>query len=93
MITHCYSVRDKAVEAFLPPFFVRHTGEAIRSFADAVLDEKHQFNKHSSDYTMYHIGTFDDVSGVFSALADPVRVISALEIATPSPSISPTKDR
>lgn len=77
-----YSVYDKAVGAFLPPVFVRSRGEMIRSFTDAVNSKEHQFNRHCSDYTLYFLGMFDDDSGMIES-ADPVRVVSALEVLVP----------
>lgn len=74
-----FSVFDRAVEAFLPPFFVRHRGEALRSFIDACNDGNHQFAKHVLDYTLTYVGEFDDASGHFDRVDDPVRVISATE--------------
>lgn len=84
MITMVFSVHDKAVGAFLPPFFTRSKMEAMRSFAEACCDEKHQFFRHASDYTLYHLGEFDDSSGLF-AVRDPVRVLSAIECAVEMP--------
>lgn len=78
-----FSVRDGAVQAFLPPFFVRHVGEAMRSFADAVTDPNHQFAKHVSDFVLYRIGEFDDLSGLFEPL-EPARIISGLEAQSSS---------
>lgn len=75
-----FSVYDKAVGAFLPPFFVRALGEAVRSFEQACSDSGHQFAKHASDYTMYKLGEFDDVCGIFT-VGDPQRIMSALECA------------
>lgn len=75
----CYSVRDEATQAFLPPFYARHIGEAVRSFSDAVLDTSHQFHKHRSDYVLYEVGAFDDVAGGLSG-KEPQRVVGALEI-------------
>lgn len=79
MIFEVYSVRDKAVEAFLPPVFVRSRGEMMRSFTATVNAQDHQFNKHSADYSLYYLGRWDDSSGVFQA-EDPKRVIGALEV-------------
>nr|AVQ10195.1 DNA binding protein VP5 [Gokushovirinae environmental samples] len=77
-----FSVRDDAVGAFLPPFFVRSKGEAIRSFTDAVADPGHQFARHKPHYILYAIGFFDDAGGVFIP-TEPLRVISALEAVAP----------
>lgn len=70
---------DRAVEAYLPPFFVRHRGEALRSFMDACNDPNHQFSKHVLDYTLVYVGEFDDQSGRLVPELDVVRVISATE--------------
>lgn len=78
-----FSVRDNAVEAFLPLFLVRNKGEAIRSFTQAVNDSSHQFAKHREDYTLFHLGEFDDVSGVMLP-TEPVRVLSAVEVVQTS---------
>lgn len=80
MIVYAYSVHDKAVGAFLPVFFARSKGEAIRSFVSAVGDEKHQFALNKGDYTLYALGSFDDNNGLFSPLVDPERIISAIEV-------------
>jgi hypothetical protein len=79
MIMYAYSVHDKAANAFLPLFFARAKGEAIRSFVSAVSDANHQFAKSKGDYTLYACGSFDDASGVLSP-QEPDRVLSALEV-------------
>jgi hypothetical protein len=86
-----YSVFDKATGAFLPPFFVRSKGEAIRSFSEACSNDGHQFAKHMLDYTLFDLGSFDDNSGVIAG-TEPVRVISALEVRgdDPAPSVTPS---
>jgi len=82
MIFKAFSVRDQAVEAFLPLFLVRSRGEAIRSFSQAVLDPNHQFAKHKSDFVLFELGEWDDVAGLF-APCEPVRVLSGIEVGTP----------
>lgn len=79
MISHAFSVYDKAAGAFLPLFFCRSKGEAIRSFTSAVADEKHQFGMHKGDFTLFACGSFDDASGLMSPV-EPERVLSALEV-------------
>ncbi|QCQ84719.1 nonstructural protein [Blackfly microvirus SF02] len=74
-----FTVYDSAVGAHLQPFFSRSMGEAIRSFQDACNDPQTNFNKHSMDYTLFLLGTFDDAGGVFDT-SPPERVSSALEL-------------
>lgn len=87
-VVQVYSVLDKAVGAFLPPFYSRAAGEAVRSFSDAVNDPAHQFNKHMLDYELCRLGSFDDVSGVFSG-SGPERVVSALECVYRGDDVAP----
>ncbi|QCQ84633.1 nonstructural protein [Blackfly microvirus SF02] len=79
MILQSFTVFDSAAKAYLPPFFVRSRGEAIRSFTDACCDEKSQFARHLADYCLFSIGEYDDSSGIFVA-ENPVKVLGAWEI-------------
>ncbi len=66
-----FAIFDAAAEAYLPPFFFGTKGTAIRSFADAVNEEGTPFALHAADYTLFHIGFFDQASGELEAtLAD-----------------------
>lgn len=72
-------VHDVKAGAFLPPFFVRNRAEAIRSFADAVRDDKHQFCRHPEDYTLFSIGGFDDEKGIVIPDTAPTALCKALD--------------
>lgn len=81
MIVNAYSVFDSAVGAFLPVFFARSKGEAIRSFVQAASSKDHQFAQAKGDYSLFWLGQFDDSSGVLSGVpTGPERVIGALEV-------------
>lgn len=74
-----YSVRDNQVEAFLQPFFSPTMGSAIRSLTEVVNDPQHTFSKHAADYSLYHLGDFDDATGILTP-AEPHRVVSLMEL-------------
>lgn len=76
---YVYSVLDKAVDAFNPPFFVRSQGEAVRTFADAVNDKASPFFRHVADYELFRIGTFNPANGQLTADGF-IRVVSALDV-------------
>lgn len=82
MIQKVFSVRDEKVEAFMPPFFARARGEAVRSFMQAVAENGHPFSKSREDFVLYEIGSFDDISGRFTSV-EPERVMSGFEAAVP----------
>jgi len=73
-----FTVLDNAVGAYLPPFYARSRGEAIRSFTEAANAPDHNFKKNSRDYVLYELGSFDDVSGMFDT-GEPDRVLAAAE--------------
>ncbi len=68
MILLAFSIFDAAAVAYLPPMFLATKGMAIRSFSDAINEEGHMFGLHAEDYTLFHIGSFDQGSGKFSAI-------------------------
>lgn len=59
-----FSVRDSKAELFIQPFCSPTIATACRDFETACNDESSQFNKHSGDYTLFHVATFDQDSGI-----------------------------
>lgn len=56
-----FSIFDCKVAAYMTPFFMRSTGEAERSFADAVKARKEgSIGEHPEDYTLFELGVWDD---------------------------------
>lgn len=79
MMVKAFSVYDKAVKAFMPPFFARTAGEAIRSFTELANDPKTNVAQYPSDFVLWSCGEFDDSSGVF-AVVEPQRILGAYEV-------------
>lgn len=74
------AVRDNAIQAFMPISIVPHVGLATREFTSAVNNPESHFHKHPADFDLYHLGAWDDSSGVFHPLEAPeciVRGVSA----------------
>lgn len=81
MILLVFAARDTAVDAFMPPFFCRAKGEAIRSFMSAALDDGGSLAKHRVDYDLYQLGFYDDATGDLTAMeGGPERVITGREL-------------
>lgn len=72
-----YSVRDGAVEAFLPPFFARTDGEAKRSFIQACRTGS--MKNMEVYYSLFHLGYFDDNQGTMDNGSQPVLLMTGLE--------------
>lgn len=79
MLLHVFTVFDSKTESYLPPFYQPALGAALRSFADVCNDPSHAFNKHPSDYTLFHLGSFDDSTARFDPLVTPVSLGIAQE--------------
>lgn len=71
------AVRDKALEAFMRPFFVPARGMAARSFQDEVnrAADDNSMYKHPQDYDLYYLGSFDEESGVFTNNERPELIV------------------
>lgn len=57
-----FSVYDSKAQAFLPPFFLLNEAMAMRVFSECAGDPQHQFCKHPQDFSLFMLGTFDDVT-------------------------------
>ena len=79
MIKKLVSVYDAKAETFAPPVAAVALGEAVRSFEDAVNDPQCPFNKHPEDYTLFHLGEFDDSAAAFHLKEAPVSLGVALQ--------------
>lgn len=72
------AVRDRATEAYAQPIFVPALGVAIRSFQDEVNreDPNNNLNLHPEDFALFHLGTYDDNTGLFDTLEAPVGLLT-----------------
>lgn len=68
MIFPVLSVYDAKARAFAPPLFVSHVDVGIRAFTDAVNMAEHPLGKFPQDYTLYHVGFWNDHDCTFELL-------------------------
>ena len=79
----CFTVFDSGVKSYLQPFFMRHSGEAIRAVTELVNDDKHSFAKYANDYTLFEIGVFDDSDCKFALHNTPISLGVLIEFKRP----------
>ena len=83
-------VRDRAINAFLKPFFLTHLGGAERAFADEVNNPQSELNKHPEDYDLFQLGTFDDGTGLFEVgVPRQISIGKNVYKSAPMPAMSP----
>lgn len=75
-----FAVFDKKAVAFANPFFYHQKGQALRGFEDAVNDPQSPLSKHPEDFSLWHIGEWNDITGVITSLQTPVHVEEALSV-------------
>ncbi|WNK14426.1 MAG: nonstructural protein [Microvirus sp.] len=73
------AVRDSASECYMRPFVTTSKGLAMRSFGDEVVRPESDFHKHPHDFILFHLGAYDDVTGMLEALAAPEQVARAID--------------
>ncbi len=78
MKLEAFSVYDSKAESYIQPFFSQTIGTALRDFEAAVNTQDHQFSKYGADYTIFHLGAFDQETATFNALPSPVNLGNAL---------------
>ncbi|AXH72221.1 MAG: nonstructural protein [Microviridae sp.] len=82
-----YSVYDSKAEAYIQPIFSTNKATAIRSFAQAANDENTEFNRHAADYTLFEIGTWDEITGLITPDETKTPLGSALEHRQEKPTL------
>ena len=77
-----FSVYDTASGLFARPIFAQSRGIAIRSFSDEVNRQAadNTLYQHPEDFQLFHLGVYDDQTGVCESLDKPLRVVTASEV-------------
>lgn len=75
-----FAVFDKKAIAYAYPTFAHQKGQAIRSFENAVNDDKTQFAHNPEDFSLWHLGEWDDVTGIITPLTAPQHIEEALTL-------------
>lgn len=79
MKVEVFSIYDSAAEAYNQPFFAQAKGQAVRMFTQMCNDPKSNINQYPSDFTLFHIGSFDDSSAKFTLHPSPIGLGVAVE--------------
>jgi hypothetical protein len=71
MKSKLYSVYDVKVCFFFPPFAKTNDYDALRVFLHLKGQPGSDFNRFPQDYQLYHIGEFNDETGLVSGQVPP----------------------
>lgn len=59
----CFAVHDRVTEAFGSPFTAQTEAEAKRMFLTAASDPDTNLAKNPDDFSLYHVGSFNNSTG------------------------------
>ena len=67
MKLNAYALYDKAIDTYLTPFFLHNDELARRAIEASMVQEPDgDLIRYPEQFTLLHVGTFDDKTGVFS---------------------------
>lgn len=78
-----FSILDTKSHLYGPPFYSRHTGEALRNFTELVNDDRSTVSKYPSDFQLVQLAEFNDEDGVFNPIK-PIYLGAGDQYAKPS---------
>lgn len=84
MKTQVFSILDHKSSAYGSPFFSPAVGVAIRSFSDLCRDDKTNLFRHPEDFSLFHIGEFDDSNATLVSFVELRPVAKALDFVKDS---------
>jgi hypothetical protein len=71
MIQNVYSIKDAKSNTFANPFYSVNHNTAIRSFNQAAADPNTTISQYPEDFSLYHLGTYNDENGKLEAEVTP----------------------
>lgn len=78
------AVYDSAAEMFGQPQFVLSLGQSTRTFADQVNSkDSGDLGKHPADFTLFHLGEYDDGHAHFELLPEPRQLVRGQDVKRP----------
>jgi len=79
---NAYSVYDVRVCFYSTPFYCSNDVDALRFFYELKSDKETIYHRHPQDFQIYHIGEFDDQTGLTTPQT-PVRFIPDMYAVQP----------
>lgn len=80
MQLNAYSIYDNKAFAYGVPFFAATDGSAVRSFQDLANDAQTMVGRHPRDFSLFHVGTYDDSKGAISPVLPLRHVVDAVAV-------------
>lgn len=80
MKLNIYVVFDNKAMTYNRPFFVINDAIASRMASDHLNDKQSEIARHPADFSLFHLGEYDDQTAKFDLLASPRHMFGFHEI-------------
>lgn len=74
-----FAVYDSKAEVFGLPLFFTAKGLAVRAFDEQCNNPESQMYKHPGDFTLFHLGEYDQDTGLMVSLPTPTSLGTGVE--------------
>lgn len=78
-----FAIYDSKADAYMEPWFTINTDTAVRAFAYSANDHEHPLGQSPSDYTLFHLGRWDERSGKLEAFDTKIALGLAQDFVKP----------
>ena len=78
-----FAIHDSKAQAYFAPFFLPTAAMAVRVFSDMANDVNNNVGKHPEDFTLFHLGEWDDSTAVLEPFSSPTMINKALHLLNP----------
>lgn len=75
-----FAIYDSVSETFTKPFASHSVNTARREIADVVNQKESKYSKHSEDFSLFHLGSYDENTALFKILTAPTSVTQFLTL-------------
>lgn len=82
MLLKAYTIYDSKSLQYHSPWFASTDGAATRSMADLVNDQNTSLGRHPRDYSLWHVGTWDDNKGQFYPQTPPLHIVDGIALVS-----------
>lgn len=86
-----FTIYDSKADAFHQPFFSQTTASGIRAFEGVVNKPETPFHQHPADYTLFEIGSWNELDGTIDLHQAKVGLGTAIEFQSQQPNHSPVE--
>ena len=80
MKTEMFVIFDTVAKIYNKPFFLVNLPSAQRAAQDLINNRDHEISRNPQDYTMWHLGSYDDETAQFDLLLTPKCLIKFHEV-------------